>query len=192
VKIRELVWPHDRIAHISRHGVSPNEVEEVCFARSLVQEAKSTGENPVYGTKALRPVEKTMKTHDIPKTDSIEELARFWDAHDLTDFEDQLREVPGPIFERRPEGTVKVRLEPEEVEAVEKLAQDSPSFGERRGLGGASTGEVTLARTRSTTFTACRVDSRLRYARFSPLTRLLDGLDVGGGGWRSALLTASR
>jgi len=123
VKIRELVWPHDRIAHISRHGVSPNEVEEVCFARSLVQEAKSTGENSVYGTKALRPVEKTMKTHDIPKTDSIEELARFWDAHDLTDFEDQLREVPGPIFERRPEGTVKVRLEPEEVEAVEKLAQ---------------------------------------------------------------------
>ena len=48
VKIRELVWPQDRIAHISRHGVSPDEVEEVCFARSLVQEARTAGENPVY------------------------------------------------------------------------------------------------------------------------------------------------
>ena len=64
-----------------------------------------------------------MKTYDIPNTDSIEELARFWDAHDLTDFEDQLKEVPTPVFERRPEGTVRVRLEPEEAEAVEKLAQ---------------------------------------------------------------------
>ena len=31
-----------------RHGVTPDEVEEVCFGRSLVQRAKSEGENPVF------------------------------------------------------------------------------------------------------------------------------------------------
>lgn len=34
----------------------------------------------------------------LPKTDSIDELARFWDTHDLTDFEDQLEVVSGPAF----------------------------------------------------------------------------------------------
>ena len=35
----------------------------------------------------------------LPETESIEELARFWDSQDLTDFEDQLEEVAEPIFE---------------------------------------------------------------------------------------------
>lgn len=35
----------------------------------------------------------------IPTTDSIRELASFWDHHDLTDFEDQLEEVEEPIFD---------------------------------------------------------------------------------------------
>jgi hypothetical protein len=30
----------------------------------------------------------------IPKTDSIEDLAKFWDSHDLTEFEDDIEEVP--------------------------------------------------------------------------------------------------
>jgi hypothetical protein len=30
-----------------------------------------------------------MKTPKIPHSDSIEALARFWDTHDLTDFEDE-------------------------------------------------------------------------------------------------------
>ena len=34
-----------------------------------------------------------MKNKNIPKTDSIQELAHFWDTHDLTDFEDELEEV---------------------------------------------------------------------------------------------------
>lgn len=36
----------------------------------------------------------------LPKTDSIDELARFWDTHDLTDFEDQLEVVTEPVFVR--------------------------------------------------------------------------------------------
>ena len=64
-----------------------------------------------------------MKVPKIPHTDSIAELARFWDTHDLTDFEDELEEVPEPVFERRLEETVTIHLPPEEVEAVKRLAQ---------------------------------------------------------------------
>jgi uncharacterized DUF497 family protein len=48
MRIYEFVWPEDRIDHIAEHGISPEEVEEVCFGRSLVQRGKSEGENPVY------------------------------------------------------------------------------------------------------------------------------------------------
>ena len=44
-----------------------------------------------------------MKARKIPETDSVEELARFWDTHDLTDFEDLLENVPKRVFERKPE-----------------------------------------------------------------------------------------
>ena len=42
-----------------------------------------------------------MNHTDIPQTDSIQELAHFWDTHDLTDFEDELEEVSVPVFERK-------------------------------------------------------------------------------------------
>jgi len=48
MRIHELIWPQDRIDHIARHGVTPEEVEEVCFGRPSVQRGKSEGENPVY------------------------------------------------------------------------------------------------------------------------------------------------
>jgi len=48
VTINEFIWPQDRIEHIAKHGVEPNEVEEVCFGRALVQRARATGKNPVY------------------------------------------------------------------------------------------------------------------------------------------------
>lgn len=46
-------------------------------------------------------VEREMKVEALPQTDSIQELAQFWDASDLTDFEDELEEVTEPVFERR-------------------------------------------------------------------------------------------
>ena len=48
MQIREFVWPGDRVDHISRNGVLPEEVEEVCFGEALIQSAKSSGANPVY------------------------------------------------------------------------------------------------------------------------------------------------
>lgn len=46
--IDTFVWTQDRIEHIACHGVVPEEVEQVCFGRSLVRRTKSEGENPVY------------------------------------------------------------------------------------------------------------------------------------------------
>ena len=34
--------------HIARHGVTPEEFEQVCFGLPLVLRAKGTGQNPVY------------------------------------------------------------------------------------------------------------------------------------------------
>ncbi len=48
MKIRQLIWPEDRIEHIARHNITPDEVEEVCFNRAFVQRGKSEGENPVF------------------------------------------------------------------------------------------------------------------------------------------------
>ncbi len=64
-----------------------------------------------------------MKTPKIPRTDSIEELARFWDTHDLTEFKDELEEVEEPIFERRPGTVVSLHLQPQEAEAVKRVAK---------------------------------------------------------------------
>lgn len=62
-----------------------------------------------------------MKTESLPQTDSIQELAQFWDTHDLTDFEEQLEVVTSSVFER--ETTVKVHLAAPEAETVEELAK---------------------------------------------------------------------
>ena len=66
-------------------------------------------------------MEKEVKTQKIPRTDSIEELARFWDTHDLTDFEAELTEVSEPVFER--ETSVRIHLPPQDAEAIERIAK---------------------------------------------------------------------
>lgn len=66
-------------------------------------------------------MERTMKNSKIPETDSIQELAHFWDTHDLTDFENELEEVSDPVFEREP--LMKIRLLPDEAKAVRQLAK---------------------------------------------------------------------
>ncbi|MGA7878530.1 MAG: hypothetical protein WCA08_22920 [Desulfoferrobacter sp.] len=48
IQISEILWSPDRVDHIARHGIEPDEVEEVCFGRPFVQRAKSQGKNPVY------------------------------------------------------------------------------------------------------------------------------------------------
>src|SRR5439155_6616575 len=45
-------------------------------------------------------MERPMKKSKLPKTDSIQESAEFWDTHDLSDFEEELKEVAEPVFVR--------------------------------------------------------------------------------------------
>jgi hypothetical protein len=124
MRIREIIWPEDRIDHIARHGITPDEFEQVCFGQCLVLRAKSEGENPVFHVlgitnggryllcivirfpdgrgfpitaRPMTPRKKPLSTKEtamnqprIPNTDSIQELAKFWDEHDLAYFEDQL------------------------------------------------------------------------------------------------------
>jgi hypothetical protein len=66
-------------------------------------------------------VEAIMKPRKLPKTDSIKALARFWDTHDLTDFEDQLEEVAEPVFEEQT--VIPLPLKSSEARAVKKLAK---------------------------------------------------------------------
>jgi predicted phosphatase len=59
----------------------------------------------------------------IPQTDSIKELAHFWDTHDLTDFADELEEVSEPVFERKDGEVLTIHLRPKEAEAVKHIAR---------------------------------------------------------------------
>jgi predicted DNA binding CopG/RHH family protein len=63
-----------------------------------------------------------MSKHTLPNTDSIEELARFWDEHDVTDFEDELEEIVSPVFARKTED-VCVSLEAEDLKALKRIAE---------------------------------------------------------------------
>ena len=57
----------------------------------------------------------------IPQTDSIEELARFWDTHDLADYASELEEVTEPLFER--DIVLAIHLPVQEAQAVKKIAK---------------------------------------------------------------------
>ena len=57
----------------------------------------------------------------IPRTDSIQELATFWQNHDVTDFEDELEEVPEAAFDRQ-QIVVGVALTAGEHEAIRRAA----------------------------------------------------------------------
>ncbi len=63
-----------------------------------------------------------MKATKLPNTDSIEELARFWDKHDLTDFEDELEEVAEPVFQRSEDATIQIHLPWQEMEQLRRVA----------------------------------------------------------------------
>ena len=66
-------------------------------------------------------MEKAVKKDRIPRTDSIQELAEFWDTHDSTDYEDELVEVTEPVFDRS--APIEVPLLADEAEAVRELAR---------------------------------------------------------------------
>ena len=62
-----------------------------------------------------------MKKSKLPRTDSIQELARFWEAHDLTNFEDELQEVTEPVFNSG--NSISLRLQSRDAREVRRLAE---------------------------------------------------------------------
>jgi len=67
-------------------------------------------------------MEETVNMTKIPQIDSIHELARFWDTHDLTEFEDDLEEIEKPVFDRGEQGMMRIRLLPEQMAALKRIA----------------------------------------------------------------------
>jgi predicted phosphatase len=68
-------------------------------------------------------MEKALRRQRLPDTDSVEELAGFWDHHDLTDFEHSLEEVREPVFVRAKGASVSIELRPAEAQQLKKIAR---------------------------------------------------------------------
>lgn len=64
-----------------------------------------------------------MRRQKLPDTDSVEELARFWDTHDLTDFEGELEEVAEPVFVRAKGASLRIDLPATEAHRLKKIAR---------------------------------------------------------------------
>ncbi len=64
-----------------------------------------------------------MRAKKLPNTDSIQELAKFWDTHDLTNFVQGLEEVGEPVFSRSKHTPLCVGLPPQELQRLRRLAR---------------------------------------------------------------------
>lgn len=62
-----------------------------------------------------------MNSNHLPQTDSIQQLAQFWETHDVTEFEDELEEVTESVFDR--EETVMVHLSHDDAAIVKNIAK---------------------------------------------------------------------
>lgn len=52
-----------------------------------------------------------MKKSKLPRIESVDKMAEFWDGHDLTDFDGELEEVAEPMFARKIKRHLDVRFE---------------------------------------------------------------------------------
>ncbi|MGI8746091.1 MAG: CopG family antitoxin [Bryobacteraceae bacterium] len=64
-----------------------------------------------------------MRRQNLPDTDSIEELAKFWDTHDLTDFEEDLEEGGEAVFVRPKGASVSIDLQPADAQHLKEIAR---------------------------------------------------------------------
>jgi hypothetical protein len=85
----------DREAHISRHGIDLEEVDEVILGDYTADRMNA-------------------RRSRLPEFATIEEEAEFWDTHDITEFEDELEPATNVKFVRGgPTRTIDVRLDEE-------------------------------------------------------------------------------
>jgi CopG antitoxin of type II toxin-antitoxin system len=65
----------------------------------------------------------TIRRKGLPNTDSVEELAAFWDSHDVTDFADDLEEVNEPVFGRARRKSLSIDLQAAEAQHLRQIAR---------------------------------------------------------------------
>jgi hypothetical protein len=68
-----------------------------------------------------------MKRQKLPSIDSVEGLAKFWETHDLTDFEEDLEVAGDPVFVRATATSLSVDLRPSEAQQLKRIARSSGS-----------------------------------------------------------------
>ena len=71
----------------------------------------------------VRMARKALIPPAIPHIESIEGLARFWDTHDPNDYEAELEEVGEPVFNAEAQPVMRIRLLPEQAQALKRRAQ---------------------------------------------------------------------
>jgi hypothetical protein len=64
-------------------------------------------------------MEKPMNKSTLPQTDSIAELAAYWDSHDLTDHEAELEEVANPLTSQN---VIEVSLNESQMASAQQIA----------------------------------------------------------------------
>lgn len=62
------------------------------------------------------------KTLTIPEFTNIQEMATFWDTHEITDFEAEVSEVTEPIFNLPEQKEITVRLDETHYTMLQKIA----------------------------------------------------------------------
>jgi hypothetical protein len=85
--------------------------------------ARLPGDGPTddgQGKTAVSQMAKALKTPKLPRTSAVKKRARFWDTHDLTDFETELEEVTEPVFAH---GTpIHIHLDPTDADSLRRIA----------------------------------------------------------------------
>jgi len=66
-------------------------------------------------------MEQPMSTSRLPQKNSIQELANFWDSHDVTEFEAELEEVDERVFVR--DTNITIHLPADDANAVRAMAR---------------------------------------------------------------------
>lgn len=62
------------------------------------------------------------KLPDFTKMTS-EQIADFWDKHDVTDYWDQLKPVKEPFIDKRPKKAISMRFDEDTLLQLKKIAQ---------------------------------------------------------------------
>jgi predicted DNA binding CopG/RHH family protein len=133
--IRGFVWDDENVAHIARHGVTPDEAEEVLVGDALVLRGPDNrylaveGEAPL-SAEAKGTKMKTQRRRKIPAFRSDRDAAHYWARHDSAAYAKDLPRVvvkASPALRRRVAARAKkpvtLRLEEGQILAAKQVAE---------------------------------------------------------------------